>query len=148
MVNAILIASVPPDGDVTAAVRSALRLEDLGVRVGTAGDPPMLAVESATGIVSEPLETADRPALPRLQVKGLDSSVVQRYALSVDKEESDGRNVGGAIRAVRDNHEPANLCGLGAIDDLAGKVVGTLALLAWGLAIVTLATLRSTKRLS
>lgn len=42
------------------ALRSALQLEDLGVRVTAIDDPPALAVDSASGIVSEPLESAIR----------------------------------------------------------------------------------------
>jgi putative ABC transport system permease protein len=49
-----------------AALRSALQLEDLGVRVATVGSPHAVVVESANGIVSEALETAARSAVSKL----------------------------------------------------------------------------------
>jgi hypothetical protein len=66
MVNTVLIGGTPDGGDVSAAVRLALRLEDLGVRVETIGDPPMLVVESATGILNDALERASRLAGQKL----------------------------------------------------------------------------------
>jgi hypothetical protein len=61
-VNTILLGP-PRDGrgDPQAYGR-ALRLEDLSVRVGPVNDGLDVAVESASGIVSEPLETAARQA--------------------------------------------------------------------------------------
>ena len=65
-VNTILIGP-PRDGRADPqAFRSALRLEDLAVRVGPVNDGLDVAVESASGIVSEPLETAARQAAEAL----------------------------------------------------------------------------------
>ena len=60
-VNTILIAAADP-GAAERAFESAVRLEDLGVRVETHPGLSMLSVESASGIVSEPLESAARKA--------------------------------------------------------------------------------------
>jgi putative ABC transport system permease protein len=57
-VNTVLVA-----GEMSArAFRSALRLEDLGARVGILHAPVALTVESTSGIINEPLETAARGA--------------------------------------------------------------------------------------
>jgi ABC-type antimicrobial peptide transport system permease subunit len=62
-VNTILVAG----GERTdAKLRSALRLEDLGVRVTMVENPRALVLESANGIVSEALETAARGAVSKL----------------------------------------------------------------------------------
>jgi hypothetical protein len=55
-VNTVLVAG----GMSARAFRSALRLEDLGARVGILHAPVALAVESTSGIINEPLETAAR----------------------------------------------------------------------------------------
>ena len=56
-VNTVLLAG----GDRgETALRSALQLEDLGVRVTAIDNPPAVAVESTSGILSEPLESAIR----------------------------------------------------------------------------------------
>jgi hypothetical protein len=59
--NTILIAAADP-GAAERAFESAVRLEDLGVRIETHPGLSMLSVESASGIVSEPLESAARKA--------------------------------------------------------------------------------------
>ena len=60
-VNTVLVAGAPqPSFD--AAVRAALTLEDLGVKVSTVSEPPAVIVEGPMGILSEPLETAARDA--------------------------------------------------------------------------------------
>ncbi len=60
-VNTVLLASAP-EASVEAAARAALTLEDLGVKVSTAAEPPSVVVEGAMGILSEPLEAAARKA--------------------------------------------------------------------------------------
>ena len=68
-VNTVLVSgreSLPPD-----ALRSALTLDDLGVRVSVVGDPDSIAVESTSGVVSEPLETAVRQAAERQKLQAL-----------------------------------------------------------------------------
>ncbi len=66
-VNTVLVAG---GSRTDAAFRSALQLEDLGVRVSTVADPPAVLVESASGIVSEPLDTAARTAASTLGLAG------------------------------------------------------------------------------
>jgi ABC-type lipoprotein release transport system permease subunit len=62
-VNTVLVAG----GQASApALRPALRLEDLGVRLETAADPPTLVVESASGVLSDAVEEATRRAGERL----------------------------------------------------------------------------------
>ena len=61
-VNTILVAGAPATGSADAGVRAVLTLEDLGVKVSTASDPPAVVVERAIGILSEPLEEAARTA--------------------------------------------------------------------------------------
>ena len=51
---------------VGAAVRTALTLEDLGVKVRAAADGGTVIVDAASGILSEPLETAVRAAGEKL----------------------------------------------------------------------------------
>lgn len=52
-------------------LRSALQLEDLGVRVSIVDNPRAVVLESANGIVSEPLETAARSAISRLGLQAV-----------------------------------------------------------------------------
>jgi len=52
-----------------AGFRSALRLEDLGARVTTVDAPAAVALESASGIVSEALERASRSAGAKLNLE-------------------------------------------------------------------------------
>jgi len=59
-----------------AALRSALQLDDLGVRVTTVENPTAVVLESANGIVSEPLEIAARSAVRKL---GLQPAPVFTY---------------------------------------------------------------------
>ncbi len=62
-VNTILVSG----GERTdARLRSALQLEDLGVRVSTVDNPSAVVLESTNGIVGEPLETAARSAVGKL----------------------------------------------------------------------------------
>ncbi len=62
-VNTILVAG----GERTdAKLRSALQLEDLGVRVTTVLGNSAVAIESANGIITEALETAARAAIGKL----------------------------------------------------------------------------------
>jgi putative ABC transport system permease protein len=56
-VNTVLISGGSTDA-VTTAVRGVVTLEDLGATVMVSGDPPALVVESRTGILGEPLESA------------------------------------------------------------------------------------------
>jgi ABC-type lipoprotein release transport system permease subunit len=63
--NTILIAGGQRSD---AGLRSALRLEDLGVKVSAADTPRAIAVDSSNGILSEPLETAARAAGGKLQL--------------------------------------------------------------------------------
>jgi ABC-type antimicrobial peptide transport system permease subunit len=58
-VNTILVSG---GGRTDAALRTALRLEDLGVRVTVVDRPPAVVLEGASGIVSEALEAAGRRA--------------------------------------------------------------------------------------
>ena len=60
-VNTVLVAG-GSTGAATTAVRQSVTLEDLGVKVSTAAEPPSVIVESTTGILSEALETAARKA--------------------------------------------------------------------------------------
>ncbi len=62
-VNTVLLAG-GQTGD--AAIRSGLVLEDLGTRVVTIDEPPTVAIESASGIVSEALDRAARTAATTL----------------------------------------------------------------------------------
>ena len=64
-VNTVLLAS-PDAGGADRAFRSAVRLEDLGVRVNVLGDVGMISVESGGGIVGDALESAARRAGQRL----------------------------------------------------------------------------------
>ena len=48
------------------ALRSALQLEDLGVRVNALDDPPAIAIESANGILSDSVEKAARAAAAKI----------------------------------------------------------------------------------
>jgi ABC-type antimicrobial peptide transport system permease subunit len=59
--NTILLGGAD-ESAVNAAMRSSLRLEDLGVKVTTAADPPAVVVESTSGILTESLESAARKA--------------------------------------------------------------------------------------
>ena len=56
-VNTVLISGASTEA-VTTAVRRVVTLEDLGASVVVSGEPPALAVESHTGILGEPLESA------------------------------------------------------------------------------------------
>jgi putative ABC transport system permease protein len=60
-VNTVLVSGASADAT-TAAVRRAVSLEDLGVKVSTAVEPSSVIVESTMGILSEGLETAVRKA--------------------------------------------------------------------------------------
>jgi putative ABC transport system permease protein len=64
-VNTILVAG---GSRTDAGLRSAVRLEDLGVRVTTVENARSVIVEGASGIVSEALETAARRAAGTLDV--------------------------------------------------------------------------------
>jgi hypothetical protein len=62
-VNTVLLSAGGTDEASSAErLRSALRLDDLGVRVALLSDQRVVAVESASGILSEPLEAAARKA--------------------------------------------------------------------------------------
>jgi hypothetical protein len=65
-VNTVLIAAgaAPSRND----VRSALRLEDLGIRVTVPAADRAISLESVSGIVSEPLEAAARTAARKLNL--------------------------------------------------------------------------------
>ncbi len=56
-VNTVLISGAGTEA-VVAALRSVVSLEDLGATVVVSGEPPALVVESRTGILGEPLESA------------------------------------------------------------------------------------------
>jgi ABC-type antimicrobial peptide transport system permease subunit len=75
-VNTFLVADGSTGSQARDAFRSALRLEDLGVRVAVVKAEPALAVESASGIVSEPLESAAAAAAGKL---GLNPAPVFTY---------------------------------------------------------------------
>lgn len=60
-VNTVLVADGQPAFD-AAALRTAIRLEDLGLRVDTLPELSMVSVESASGILAEPVEAAARKA--------------------------------------------------------------------------------------
>lgn len=62
-VNTILLAGGNRSDQ---ALRSALHLEDLGVKVRSLDDPHFIAIETTTGIVSEALDTAARETLREL----------------------------------------------------------------------------------
>jgi ABC-type antimicrobial peptide transport system permease subunit len=59
--NTILLGGAG-EGAVNAAARSALGLEDLGVKISTAADPAAVVVESTSGILTGGLESAARKA--------------------------------------------------------------------------------------
>jgi putative ABC transport system permease protein len=61
-VNTVLVADGPDDGAVERAFRTAVTLEDLGVKVDVSADRAMLIVESAGGVIGEALERAVREA--------------------------------------------------------------------------------------
>ena len=63
-VNTVLLGG-SEDAVSPQALRSAISLDDLGVRVSVSGEPPMVAVESASGIMSGQLEAAVRQAADR-----------------------------------------------------------------------------------
>jgi len=63
--NTVLVAGADANR-VAAASRSALTLEDLGVKVRPAADGATVIVDAASGILSEPLETAIRAAGQKL----------------------------------------------------------------------------------
>ena len=67
-VNTVLVAGASAPGSADAGIRAVLTLEDLGVKVSTASDPPAVVVEGAMGILSEPLEEAARKAAGEPQV--------------------------------------------------------------------------------
>ena len=72
-VNTVLVAG----GERTdARLRTALQLEDLGVRVATVDSPKAVVIDSSNGIVSEAFETAARGAVSRL---GLQPAPVFTY---------------------------------------------------------------------
>ena len=73
-VNAILVG--PGGAGSRATIRPALQLSDLGVRVRALDSPPHVVVESASGIVSEPLQDATADAARRT---GLAPSPVLTY---------------------------------------------------------------------
>jgi putative ABC transport system permease protein len=65
-VNTVLVAG----GERTdTAFRSAFQLEDLGVRIDTASDPPAVIIESASGIVSDTLGAAAHDAAVKLNLQ-------------------------------------------------------------------------------
>ena len=64
-VNTVLVAGVLSH----QGLRSALTLDDLGVRIVQSQDGRSLIVESTSGIVSEPLERAIRGAAPRMGLR-------------------------------------------------------------------------------
>ena len=66
-VNTVLLGE-PRGPASTETIRDALRLDDLGVRVVPVKAEPAVAVESASGIVSEPLEAAAREAAAALKL--------------------------------------------------------------------------------
>ncbi len=59
--NTILVGGAG-ESAVNAATRSSLGLEDLGVKVTTAAEPPAVVVDSTSGILTESLEAAVRKA--------------------------------------------------------------------------------------
>jgi putative ABC transport system permease protein len=65
-VNTILLAGGQRDD---ARFKAALRLEDLGVRVATIDSPPSVAIEHASGIVNDALESAVRAAGKKLNLE-------------------------------------------------------------------------------
>ena len=67
-VNTVLIGGDTRGSPPVEAIRSTLRLADLGVRVVRVSAEPAIAVESASGIVSEPLELAATQAAARLNL--------------------------------------------------------------------------------
>lgn len=91
-VNTVLVAGGSDSAAPRDAFRSALRLDDLGVRVAPVRAEPAVAVETASGIVSEPLESAAGQAAERL---GLTPAPVFTY-------------LANTIR-IRDRHIPYSL---------------------------------------
>jgi ABC-type antimicrobial peptide transport system permease subunit len=61
-VNTILLAEGPGADGLQRAFRSTVRLEDLGVKVETAANGSAVMVETASGVISEPLEESVRNA--------------------------------------------------------------------------------------
>jgi putative ABC transport system permease protein len=59
-VNTILIGGNATDDRVERAFRSAVTLADLGVTVGVIGEPAMVGIDSAGGVLAEPLERSVR----------------------------------------------------------------------------------------
>ena len=64
-VNTVLVAG-SDDGRIAAAARAAMGLEDLGVNVRPAADVASVIVDTISGILSEPVETAVRTAGQKL----------------------------------------------------------------------------------
>lgn len=76
-VNTVLLGSGGDDNSSSVALfRSALRLDDLGIRVATLPEQRVIAIESASGILSEPLESA---ATKACEAAGLVPSPVFTY---------------------------------------------------------------------
>ena len=67
-VNTFLVAEGAGQQSSRDAFRSALRLDDLGVRIAPVKAEPVLSVESASGVVSESLETAAIQAAAKLSL--------------------------------------------------------------------------------
>ncbi len=67
-VNTFLVAEGTGQQSSRDAFRSALRLDDLGVRIAPVKAEPVLSIESASGVVSESLETAAIQAAAKLSL--------------------------------------------------------------------------------
>jgi putative ABC transport system permease protein len=104
-VNTILLHEDVDDLRAEEAFRSAVTLDDVGARVSASGDGSAVIVESASGIVSEPLERAARAAAP-----GLTAMPVFTYlanTIRVGAREIPYSLVSGIdLQALRENGRP------------------------------------------
>jgi putative ABC transport system permease protein len=109
-VNTVIVSGA---SRVDAAFRSALSLDDLGVRVATAENPRAVTIEHASGIVSEPLDAAARTAAGRLglraspiftylanTIRSGDRQVPYSLISAVDLTQLPGGSAGGGDRIV------------------------------------------------
>jgi putative ABC transport system permease protein len=113
-VNTILVAGAADLSSLDAPMRTALTLDDLGVKVSTASEPPAVIVEGTMGILSEPLEAAGRMAaekrgLPVIPVFTYLANVIRKgdrqipYSLitATDLSGVSGTTAGGLVQPLQ-----------------------------------------------
>jgi putative ABC transport system permease protein len=113
-VNTILVAGAADLPSLDAVMRTALTLDDLGVKVSTASEPPAVIVEGTMGILGEPLEAAVRMAaekrgLPVIPVFTYLANVIRKgdrqipYSLitATDLSRVSGTTAGGLVQPLQ-----------------------------------------------